>query len=190
MRAPARHIVLSDPLLTHLVGWNQRSTNTFCWQKELTCPCDMDMTQMSARLETWGSIWLMLCGWEGQFLLVNVSYGTEQVAWLTTNQFPGDRRIHIILWKQFLDRRHGTALWTMQEPAVTECLLQETGLSNFYPLFFFFFFFWLCQVLVAARGIFVEACRIFPCSTGSVVCGTRALSLRHVSSVVVAQGLS
>ena len=83
------------------------------------------------------------------------------------------------------------------------------------------FFFWLRWVLVAARGIFVEAWGIFllqctgsslrhagfslvvacgfslsscgaqaPGHVGSVVCGTQALSLSCVSSVVVAHGLS
>ena len=91
----------------------------------------------------------------------------------------------------------------------------------FFKLFYLFslFFFWLRQVLVAVRGIFVEACRIFRCGVGSSlwrvgfslvvargfslsscdvwvpgcvgseVCSTRALSLRGESSVVVAQGL-
>ena len=81
---------------------------------------------------------------------------------------------------------------------------------------FLFIFFWLCWVLAAAHGIFVEACGIFRCSTGSslwgtafslvvacgfslsscgtqapgrvvsVVCSTQALWLRRASSAIVA----
>ena len=34
-----------------------------------------------------------------------------------------------------------------------------------YYLFIYLIYFWLCRVLVAARGIFVEACEIFRCGT-------------------------
>ena len=96
-------------------------------------------------------------------------------------------------------------------------LLSFNSLKNIY---LFSLFFWLHRVLVAACGIFVEACGIFHCGTGSalwcagfslvvacgfslsscgawapgcvgsVVCGMRALLLRRTSSVVVARGLS
>ena len=92
-------------------------------------------------------------------------------------------------------------------------ILYAPGLLNsffFKYLIIYLFYFWLRQVLVAARGVFVEAYRIFrwsrvfivalgllsscgaggPGRVGSVVCGTQALSLRHTSSVVVARGLS
>ena len=74
---------------------------------------------------------------------------------------------------------------------------------------FFIFIFWLCQVLVGACRIFFEACGIRSCSAravrvfslssccvqapehvGSVVCGTWALLLRCVSSIVAVAGLS
>ena len=62
---------------------------------------------------------------------------------------------------------------------------------------FFCFFFGPRQVLVAAHGVFIEARGLLhscgtqaPEGVGSVVCGTRALSLRCASSVVVACGLS
>ena len=78
------------------------------------------------------------------------------------------------------------------------------GMRYFGCYQFCFFFFGLRQVLVAACGIFRAAHRLFvaargllsscgvraPGCVGSVVCGTRALSLRHANSVVVAHGLS
>ena len=54
-----------------------------------------------------------------------------------------------------------------------------------------FFFFWLHWVLVAARGIFMEACRIFRCGAPALCFGTGAsLWLWHAGSVVVARRLS
>lgn len=74
---------------------------------------------------------------KGDFYSVtNLSDDTEQFAWLTINQFPGGPRVHTTLWKQFLNRKHGTIHWTMQEPSVIECLLPEIGLSNFQPFFY------------------------------------------------------
>ena len=35
----------------------------------------------------------------------------------------------------------------------------------------YFFFMWLCQVSIAARGIFVEVCKIFPCGEWALYCG-------------------
>ena len=49
--------------------------------------------------------------------------------------------------------------------------------STFHPKGFFIFkkkFFWLQPVLVVAHGIFVEAWRIFHCSTWALGCSTRA----------------
>ena len=35
---------------------------------------------------------------------------------------------------------------------------------------YLFIYFWLCQVLVAAHGIFIVACRIFSCSMQTLSC--------------------
>ena len=72
--------------------------------------------------------------------------------------------------------------------------------KKIYYLFIYLIYFWLCWLLVEARG-FLSSCvmRVFSLSScgtqapdrvGSVVCGTWALSLRHMSSGVVARGLS
>ena len=80
-------------------------------------------------------------------------------------------------------------------------------------LFIFLIYFWLCRFLVAARGIFVEACAIFRCGMRACHCfslvvalrlhgawalqlwrmGSRArglCSLRHAGSLVEARELS
>ena len=79
---------------------------------------------------------------------------------------------------------------------VTSSRISPTHLSWPHRLFSFFYIYfidWLIDwffggmhwVLVAVHGIFVEACRIFPC-------GVRvfSLSLRRASSVIVACGLN
>ena len=45
-----------------------------------------------------------------------------------------------------------------------------------------YLFIWLCQVLVAPRGFFMEACRIFCCGSSLVVVPGSVTAQRHVRS--------
>ena len=86
---------------------------------------------------------------------------------------------------------------TVSSPVVLLSLLKIPG-AICSPSFYFYFFkillliylfylfihFWLRRVLVVARGIFVEACGIFPCGTPALHCGAKDFSL------VVVRGFS